>query len=289
MLLATYNIQYGTGKDGRVDLPRIVGELREADVVALQEVDCFFPRSGDADQAEAIARLLADHHWVYGAGVDVDAGFRDAGGRLVNRRRRFGNMLLSRFPILSSRNHLLPKHGLVRQKALQRSALEGVVALPGGPVRVFSVHLGHAAAPERMRQIGRLQAILADSPAEGGVISGLEVEPEWLAGQPPPPMPRPAVLMGDFNLTPDSAEYDALCGPLDPRYGRLGTLSGLADAWIAAGNAADPGFTGTQDGTPVRIDYVLLTADLAGGLRRAWVDATAEGSDHQPLFAEVAL
>ena len=39
MRLASYNIQYGKGKDDRFDLDRIVTELGEADLIALQEVE----------------------------------------------------------------------------------------------------------------------------------------------------------------------------------------------------------------------------------------------------------
>ena len=50
MLFASYNIQYGTGKDGRVDLARIADAVKEADVIALQEVERHWPRTGDVDQ-----------------------------------------------------------------------------------------------------------------------------------------------------------------------------------------------------------------------------------------------
>ena len=41
MKFVSYNIQYGTGKDGRIDLSRIAAEVGDADVIALQEVDRF--------------------------------------------------------------------------------------------------------------------------------------------------------------------------------------------------------------------------------------------------------
>ena len=39
MQFASYNIQFGFGKDGKNDLARIAGEVRGADVIALQEVE----------------------------------------------------------------------------------------------------------------------------------------------------------------------------------------------------------------------------------------------------------
>ncbi len=289
MKFASYNIQYGKGKDGRVDLDRVSAEIEGADVVALQEVDRFWERSGGTDQAAEIAAHFRDYHWVYGAGFDVDASFRDDAGRLVNRRRQFGNMLLALTPLLSSRNHLLPKLGMVKQFSLQRSALEAVIATPSGPLRIYSVHLGHSAAPERRRQIARLRQILTAAVFEGGAWSGQHPDPVWTLDQPPPPMPHPAVLLGDFNLTPDSAEYEMLCGPVEPKSGRITTLDGLIDGWTAAGNGPDGGGTHPKKDGWVRIDYTLLTAELAGKVRAMRVDEQAQGSDHQPIWIEIDL
>jgi hypothetical protein len=126
MKFASYNIQYGLGQDGRYDLHRIASAVEEADVIALQEVERFWQRSGMVDQPAELARLLPEHHWVYGANLDMDASYRDDSGRLVNRRRQFGTMLMSRWPILSSRNFPLPKLGLSESHSIQQGILEGV-------------------------------------------------------------------------------------------------------------------------------------------------------------------
>lgn len=287
MKLVTYNIQFGRGKDERTDLARIAGEVEGADVICLQEVERFMPSSGDVDQVAAIAALLPDLHWVYGAGVDLDADVADGAGRPLHRRRQFGNMLLARDAIVSARNHLLPKYGMVEQLSLQRAALEAVIASARGPIRLYDVHLGHAARPERLRQIERLLEIVGESPCEGGVWSGSGAGGHWREVGTPPPMPRPAILLGDFNCTPDSPEYERLCGPLDRRYGRITELSGLVDGWAAAGNAEADGITCPGKGE--RIDYVFLTADLAPAVLSMRVDAGAQGSDHQPVWLDLNL
>ncbi len=140
MKLVTYNIHFGLGKDDLYDLPRIADEVRGADLISLQEVERNWRRSGMSDQVAELAALLPDYYWIYGAGLDVDASSSEPNGHINNRRRQFGNMILSRYPILSSRNHLLPKWGTVEQFSLQRSALEGVVALASGPVKFYTVH-----------------------------------------------------------------------------------------------------------------------------------------------------
>ena len=125
--LVTYNIQYGLGKDNRYDLARIAREIEDADIIALQEVERHWQRSGCVDSPAVLAAQLPEHHWVYGANLDMDASYRDAEGRLVNRRRQFGTMILSRLPIVSSRNHMLPKYGTLTQHSIQQGALEAVI------------------------------------------------------------------------------------------------------------------------------------------------------------------
>jgi len=136
--LVTYNIQYGLGKDNRYDLARIAREIEDADVIALQEVERHWQRSGCVDSPAVLGAQLPEHHWVYGANLDMDASYRDAEGRLVNRRRQFGTMILSRLPIVSSRNHMLPKYGTLTQHSIQQGALEAVIVTErAGPVRIY--------------------------------------------------------------------------------------------------------------------------------------------------------
>ena len=103
MRIVTYNIQFGTGKDGRIDLGRIARSVDGADVIALQEVDRNWRRSGMTDQVAELTALLGDYHWVYAPCFDVDASSREADGGLTNRRRPFGPPLLPKPPILSFR------------------------------------------------------------------------------------------------------------------------------------------------------------------------------------------
>lgn len=71
-----YNIQYGLGADGVYDLPRIAGDVADADVIALQEVDRFWARSGLVDSPADLSEHLPDHYWVYGANLDMEASVR---------------------------------------------------------------------------------------------------------------------------------------------------------------------------------------------------------------------
>ncbi len=279
MIFVSYNIQWGTGKDGRIDLARIAAEVGEADVVAFQEVERFWTRSQRSDQAVELAALFPEHHWVYGPGMDLDGSRRDERGRLIRQRRQFGNMLFSRTPILSSRNHMLPKMALEETLSLQRAALEAVIEVPSGPLRVYSVHFNHSSVEERLGQIARLHEVIGGATAEGGAWSGRNYDPIWELDGPQPPLPERAILLGDFNLTPESGEHAALCDG-----------SGcLVDSWLALGHQEGPGWTCYQNEGGRRIDYAFVTAGLKDRLRAMTVDHAAKGSDHQPIRVEMEL
>ncbi len=290
MRFASYNIQYGTGRDGRIDLPRIVASVDGADVIAMQEVERNAARTGFVDQAAEIARLLPRYHWVFGPGMDLDASLVDGDGRVTMRRRQFGNLLLSKTPILASRNHLLPKFATRVQFSLQRCAIEGIVASPRGRcLRAYSVHLSHLADGDRAPQVDALLAIHARAPAEGAGWCGTRDDAGWTDGKPAIEMPREAVIMGDFNLTSDSPLYERIVGPLSPQYGRMTNPEGFVDTWVSAGQREEAGITCLSGSLNRgnRIDFCFASAALAGAVKRAWIDDEADGSDHQPIFAEL--
>jgi len=58
MKIVTYNIQFGLGKDDRYDLKRIASEVEGADIIALQEVERNWQRSGNTDQPKLLGEIL---------------------------------------------------------------------------------------------------------------------------------------------------------------------------------------------------------------------------------------
>src|SRR5688572_26392590 len=120
MKCVSYNIQYGIGQDGRYDLERIVDAVRGADLIGLQEVTRNSPMNEGRDMVAAIRDLLPDYFAVYGPNLETDIGSRVENGRAVDVRFQFGNMVLSRTPILSSRNLLLPRTRSYGRLNLQR-------------------------------------------------------------------------------------------------------------------------------------------------------------------------
>ncbi|MBW1789178.1 MAG: hydrolase, partial [Deltaproteobacteria bacterium] len=127
MKIVTYNIQYGLGRDRQYDLERTAKVIEGADIIALQEVERFWKRSGYVDQVTLLAELLDEFYWVYAPGLDMDGSYRNDDNRLINRRRQFGIMLLSRSPIISSRSFPLPKFGALTQHSIQQALLEAVI------------------------------------------------------------------------------------------------------------------------------------------------------------------
>lgn len=286
MKIVTYNIQYGLGQDGQYDLSRIAQAVEGADVIALQEVDRHWLRSGCVDQPAEISACLPGYYWVYGANLDMDASFRDADNTLVNRRRQFGTMLLSRTPIVSSRNFPLPKIGLADNHSLQQGALEAVINTPRGPLRFYSIHLSHLCRETRLPQVSAILDIHRRATEEGGAWCGGHPDPAsgWTEGE-MPPMPAEAILLGDFNCEANSPEFAAFAGPVAGKYGRLRRLGYFVDAWDAAGNAPDAGTT-IYDET-ARIDHCFVSTGLHPSVKRVWIDDTAIGSDHFPLWIDL--
>ena len=290
MKIVTYNIQYGRGRDGRYDLDRIAREVSGADLIALQEVERFWSRSGGVDQPRLLARRFPEHYAAFGPGVDLHVAGTGPGEQSADRRRQFGNMLLSRTPLLTIRHHLLPKYGSIGPPmSLQRSMLEGVIAVGGGHVRVYSVHLTHLSGATRLPQVDALLRIHENAVREGPPLSGSGIGADWMRDGMPVAMPGDAILLGDFNLEHDSAEYERIVGPMSPYGGRVTNPEGFVDAWVEAGNAIDLGTTTEVRGRAVRFDYCFVGAGLKDRIRSVHVDSDADGSDHQPVWLDIDL
>jgi endonuclease/exonuclease/phosphatase family metal-dependent hydrolase len=142
--VATYNIHTCVGVDRRYDPGRIATVLREidADIACLQEV---------------AARRGSDRHhdqWAYlgevtGRRVITGIGLRE-------RLGRFGNAILTRFPVLTARAIDLSVAGYERRGAIDADLLIGDRVL-----RVIATHFGLHAV-ERRLQANRLMAVLGE-------------------------------------------------------------------------------------------------------------------------------
>jgi endonuclease/exonuclease/phosphatase family metal-dependent hydrolase len=282
---ASYNIQYGFGLDGFYDLERITESLAGADVIALQEVTRGFSKNRYADMVTDLAALFPDHFWVYGPACDLHVERVDGQPAPRNARLQFGNMVLSRWPILSSRTLLLPRSRTLSKLNIQRGATEAVINVPGGALRVYSVHLDHLSNDERIRQLNHLNDRINAFTREGGSVTGAaEFDIDEL------PVPEDYIVMGDFNMLPESPEYCTFAGASDGYYGRTARIGTPIDA-LASLNAYAPGSYSWMDpkdhGKRMHLDYCFVSCGLESRLRSASVDTTATGSDHFPVWVEI--
>jgi endonuclease/exonuclease/phosphatase family metal-dependent hydrolase len=269
MRCVSYNIQYGVGLDKRYDLDRIVAAIRDADVICLQEVTRACPWNGGIDMVAGIEAAFADRYCGFHAPVDIEFGSAVVDGAMRQRRFQFGNMVISRWPLMTLRGHLLPRRRRDARLNLQRGALEALIATPAGLIRFHSVHIDHIDADERLMQIAALKAI-AFSHEAGGAISGTES-----LGFPELPVAPDFLLMGDFNLEPSWPEYAALLR----QDGELVDVSAGDNGW----SWTDPDRVKPDQ----RLDYAFANPGLAARVTSARIDRSATGSDHMPLWIEL--
>ena len=149
LTVLTYNIHHGEGMDKKLDLQRIANVIRacEADLVALQEVDQGTKRTASADQPAELARMLK-MEVAYGPAMDFQGG-------------KYGDAVLSRLPITSSRAVALPWTPSGQREP--RVALAARCRLPHGAELLFiSTHYDHTGeSPDRLPQAQATNAELA--------------------------------------------------------------------------------------------------------------------------------
>lgn len=261
----TYNIRHGEGRDRVLDLTRTAEAMKkaQADIIALQEVDRFTNRSGGVDQLAELMRLMG-MNGEFGRAMAYDGG-------------EYGVGVLSRWPIQSVENNLLPSSEYYEQRT---SLTVRVRAGEQGPDFLFtSAHLSTSReVGDGLGQAVRLNELLVTS---HGVSS---------------------ILAGDFNAGPNSevmrvlaAEW-AIAAPPAPQPAAASSVAQASGSATQSATSATPptpsGPTGQagpgrgRGGGP-RNDYVLLRP--AGHWRvveTTLMDDTG-ASDHRPVLSIV--
>ena len=278
---ATFNVLHGRRiqPDGRPNpvapgdpsapLAEAVASL-DADVVALQEIDCLQERSGGVDQTAVAADAMGARDWRYATALHcrsvpgrgwvpdpTEPGMRVYGpGAQQPEVPSHGLALLSRLPVHEWRALRLPAapFGMplrvagravpVLARDQPRAALAAVLEGPHGPFTVVAVHLSFV---------------------PGWNIGQLRTVRRWIAD-----LPQPRVLMGDFNL------FGAL-----PRI----TLNGVGRRrWQSSARQA----TFPSHRPLVQLDHIMTTGLGADAVGTEHAPRTAI-SDHRPLVVELAL
>lgn len=223
--------------DKRLDLERIAGVIRacDADLVALQEVDNGTKRSGGVDQASELAKLTK-MHVVYGAAMPYQGG-------------QYGNAVLSRWPITSSRIVHLPWQEGGRREP--RCAVAATTQLPGSmgaTIKFISTHFNHTR--DSSDRIAQAEAINASWSDAGPLM----------------------VLAGDFNCEPDSEPMEILT--------REWTL-------VSGTDPAEPTCCGAAP--RVKIDHVLVKPSDRWRVIEQRVLDEPVASDHRPVLVKLEL
>lgn len=170
--IMTYNVHGCLGMDGKVSIWRIARIIAryQPHVIALQELKVSREAKRRTDQIHLIAKQLRAEYRFH-------PSMRIAGGA-------YGNAVLSRLPLRLVQAAALP--GLEHRAGLEpRAALSVEVLFGDITLQLINTHLGLLAG-ERYRQV---EALLGE---------------QWLGSGKPG---MPAVLCGDFNLSPRSAAY----------------------------------------------------------------------------------
>ena len=151
--IVTFNIAHGRGlrplqgmataRRIRSNLLRIARLLHqvEADVVALQEIDQESLWAGNFDHGEYLSRHSGIAHTAWGIN-NARVGFFNL---------RYGNALLSRFPIIAAENVIF---GV--RKVGEKGFLYTEIDVQGKVIPLVNLHLHYRSREERMKQLNRL-------------------------------------------------------------------------------------------------------------------------------------
>jgi endonuclease/exonuclease/phosphatase family metal-dependent hydrolase len=164
--VVTYNIHRCRGLDRRVRPARIVEVLREidADIIALQEVLSLQGGLREKDQARFISEEL-----------EMTCAL---GGTRIHKGAMYGNVVLSRLPLVETRNYDISVRGREERGCMRAD----ISANGSGLLHVFNVHLGTAFL-ERRHQGRKLvnEAILNNDELIGARIMLGDFN-EWTRG-----------------------------------------------------------------------------------------------------------
>ena len=184
----TWNVASARLTGGDLEPLAATIEAADPDVVAVQELDRSWSRTGGVDQPALLAaRLGMSYVW----DSNYDCRRRDTDD---DDRCEYGTAIFTRLPIDSAsvRRYGLPTGGEPETRGLTRAT----VRVDGRPLEVFNTHLGLRPATRRA-QIYRLVNLVGTAP-------------------------RPLVVLGDFNTPPFAPEAK----PLFRRFGDVQAIGG---------------------------------------------------------------
>ncbi|MBY7144163.1 endonuclease/exonuclease/phosphatase family protein [Virgibacillus sp. NKC19-3] len=182
--IATYNIQAGSGMDGKYDLDRIATTIREsgADIIGLQEVDVHWGSRSQYEDTLAILAEKLDMYYFFAPIYDLEPVENG------DPRRQYGVGILSKYPIVEANNHEITRLSSQEPNPTPKPApgfLEAQIRVDGVNVWFYVTHLDSQSDPTvRQMQINDMHEIMAEHQYN--------------------------ILVGDMNARPDADELNPL-------------------------------------------------------------------------------
>ena len=274
--IVSWNIQYGKGVDGLIDLCRIADVVKQdglPDVLCLQEVSRNDPETANgSDQVIELQKLFPNYEIFYGASHDRSGG-KDGG------RRQFGNLILTRRSPLQVLHHLLPSPADPKARFMSRQTTEMVFSTGSGALRLMNTHLEFFSEKQQLAQIQRIRELHEEACAQTREAALDFPNTPFARIQRPENM----VICGDFNFVPESASYRLITSayPED--------VPDLVDAWdvVHPENNRSP-TCGIFDHKqwkkgPHCRDYFFISENLSPQVNQVSVNTETAASDHQPI------
>jgi endonuclease/exonuclease/phosphatase family metal-dependent hydrolase len=185
LTIMTYNIHHGRGLDGEIDIDRIADVIcqSQADIVALQEVDVNTKRSGNIDIVKVLSEKTGLLYTAFGQNLEFEGG-------------KYGNAILSRYPLKNIENHHFENIS-----GEQRGVLSATIDINNRDILFLNTHLDHTEDDDSER-------VLYTEKIRDHIISLYKNQT--------------VILAGDFNDFPGSRMYQIV-------------QSYMSDSWIQAG------------------------------------------------------
>ena len=272
----SWNIQNGEGVDGIISLERIaetIFSMSSPDVVCLQEVcrNCKLKDGTQPDQLNQLSNIFKGYELFFGPAYDVLRPDE-------SKREQFGNIILSKLPVLSSFNHILPQPTNSSYRHMPRQVTEVTVKTQQFTVCIMTTHLEYGSQTQRFAQAKRILDIKDD-------IDQLSLNPATV--QEPGPYAKlersnKLILCGDFNFESNSSEYDLLTNDSHNQ-------EALVDSWSHLNSNDEHAPTcGIFDkkqwpnGAHCR-DFAFVSSNLKNNVDSMIVNEETDASDHQPF------
>ncbi len=252
--LATSNWRGGTAEERNARLRQIADLLKklDADIVVLNEVDFDSSWSSSTNQARYLAKQAGYPYWAEQRNLDL---------RVLAWKWRFGNAVLSRYPIAQASVVDLPGFSAVETFfAGKKRAVSCTVDVNGENVRILAVHLCQRSEAVRARSC----KVIAEIASSDTV---------------------PTIVAGDFNSSPTGFPNSV-----------SGTTAGNAMDILDASAlfqrrpkhpSGSPGELTYHSSQPTStIDWILVPKNCQIGEYRV---ESSTLSDHRPVVAELSL